>query len=267
MKIGKKEYKDRTYIMGILNVTPDSFSDGGIYNSVDKALFRVEKMLEDGADIIDVGGESTRPGYTMISEKEEIHRILPVIEAIHSRFDCPISVDTYKSAVAKAALSSGAEMINDIWGFQYDKMNAEVCAQMGASCCLMHNSKDKNYDDFVSDMLDTLKESTSIALKAGIDKDKILIDPGVGFGKNYEHNLIAVNNLERLAELGFPYMLAASRKSFIGIALDEDVSHRLSGTLATTVLAVVKGALFVRVHDIKANKEAITMTEKILGRA
>lgn len=266
MKIRNYEFKNHTYIMGILNVTPDSFSDGGKFNHIDKALFHAEQMINDGADIIDVGGESTRPGYTLISDEEEISRVVPVIKKIRDNFDIPISIDTYKSAVADAALNVGADMVNDIWGFKYDKNIANITKKYNAFCCLMHNRNNTNYNDYMIDVLSDLNECVAIAKNAGIDNNKIILDPGVGFGKTYEQNLEIINKLEMLNTLGYPVLLGTSRKSVIGLTLDLPASERVEGTIATTVLAVIKNALFVRVHDVKENKRAIIMTEKILGR-
>ena len=186
MKIGNREFdvKNRTYIMGILNVTPDSFSDGGKWDSMDHALKHAETMIAEGADILDVGGESTRPGYTKISDEEEIHRVVPVIQAIRKRFDIPISVDTYKSQVAEAALEAGADLINDIWGLKYDPRMASVIAASGAACCLMHNRKNRQYSSFASDLKQDLLESVRLAETAGISRDKIILDPGLGFAKD-----------------------------------------------------------------------------------
>ncbi len=266
MKIRNKEFKNHTYIMGILNVTPDSFSDGGCHNSIDKAIFHTEQMINEGADIIDVGGESTRPGYTLISDNEEISRVVPVIEKIRANFDIPISVDTYKSAVADAALNAGADIVNDIWGFKYDSNMAMITKKHNAHCVLMHNRNNTDYNDYINDLLDDLKDSVNIAKNAGIGDSKIIIDPGVGFGKTYEQNLEIINKLESLNTLGYPVLLGTSRKSVIGLTLNLPASQRVEGTIATTVLGVVKGCLFVRVHDVKENKRAIVMTEKILGR-
>lgn len=266
MIIGNKEFKDRTYIMGILNVTPDSFSDGGTHNTIDKALKHTEKMIKEGADIIDVGGESTRPGYTLISDEEEISRVVPVIEKIKANFDIPISIDTYKSNVAKAAAKAGADLLNDIWGFKYDENIAKTAYEYNMSCCLMHNRKEPVYDNYIEDVLSDLKESLDIAQKHNIDKSKILLDPGVGFAKSYEQNLEIINRLEILNTLGFPVLLGTSRKSVIGLTLDLPANERVEGTIATSVIAVIKNALFVRVHDVKENKRAVLMAEKILGR-
>ena len=265
MKIGNTQFdtENKTYVMGILNITPNSFSDGGNWNSLDKALFRTEQMIKEGADIIDVGGESTRPGYTMISESEEIERIVPVIAGIKERFDIPVSADTYKSAVAKKALETGADLINDIWGLKYDKNMAKVISRSGAVCCLMHNREKPEYRDFVKDMIN---ETMEIALNSGIKRDKIILDPGVGFGKTYEQNLMCVKHLHQLCEKGYPVLLGCSRKSLIGNTLDLPVEERLEGTLVTTVMAVLSGCAFVRVHDIKENVRAIKMAEAIMDR-
>ena len=266
MRIGTKEFdlKNRTYVMGILNVTPDSFSDGGKFQVLDTALRHTEEMIKEGAAIIDVGGESTRPGYTKISDEEEISRILPVIEAIRINFDIPISVDTYKSGVAKAAVAAGADLVNDIWGLKYDEKMAEVIAESGAVCCLMHNREQADYKSFLEDMKTDLRETLTIAKKSGIADEKIILDPGVGFGKTYEHNLEAIRCVGQLKELGYPVLLGTSRKSVIGLTLDLPVSERVEGTLVTTVMAVEHGCAFVRVDDVKENVRAIQMAEAIL---
>ena len=268
MIIGGKSFDvlNETYIMAILNITPDSFSDGGCYNSIDKALAHCEKMINDGADIIDVGGESTRPGYTKISSEEEIKRIEPVISAIKKRFDIPVSVDTYKSEVAKAALLAGADLVNDIWGLKYDENMAKVVKEFDVPCVLMHNKERAEYSDFLNDVLTELKESLSLAEKAGIKRDKLIIDPGVGFGKTYEQNIIIIKELDRLRELGLPILLGTSRKSVIGLTLNLPPEERLEGTIATSVIGVMKGAAFLRVHDVLENKRGVAMTEAILGR-
>lgn len=266
--IGNREFDvaNHTYVMGILNVTPDSFSDGGKYNHLDEALFRVEQMVQEGADIIDVGGESRRPGYVMIPDEEEIERTVPVIEAIKSRFDIPVSIDTYKSKVAKANVKAGADLVNDIWGLKYDEKMAPFIAKEKIPCCLMHNRKVADYKNFIAEMKEDLKETIKIAKDAGIKKKRIILDPGVGFGKTYDNNLEAIRYLNELCEMGFPVLLATSRKSVIGLSLDLPVEERVEGTLATTVMGVMNGAAFVRVHDIKENKRAIMMTEAVLGR-
>ena len=267
MRIGAKEFhtKEKTYVMGILNVTPDSFSDGGKYQDMDAVLSHAEEMIRYGAAIIDVGGESTRPGYERISDEEEIERVVPVIRAIKERFDIPVSVDTYKSKVAKAAIEVGADMINDIWGLKADPDMAKVIAESGVACCLMHNRTDMEYHNFLHDLLRDLRESVDIALKAGIRDDKIILDPGVGFAKTYEQNLLAIKHMGRLKDIGYPILLGTSRKSVIGLTLDLPSDDRLEGTLATTVLGVREGVSFVRVHDVKENYRAILMAEKILS--
>ncbi len=268
MKIGNREFdiKNKTYIMGILNVTPDSFSDGGRFNELDAALFRAEEMIREGADIIDIGGESTRPGYTVISDTEEIERVVPVIEKVTAEFDIPVSIDTYKSRVAEAALKTGAHMVNDIWGLKKDPAMAGLIARSGAACCLMHNRENADYTDFVTDMITDLDECVKLAENAGISREKIILDPGVGFAKSYEQNLMAINHVDAIHKLGFPVLLATSRKSVIGLALDLPKDQRVEGTVATTVMGVMKGCAFVRVHDIRENKRAIQMTEAVLGR-
>ena len=268
MKIRNTEFdvKNHTYIMGILNVTPDSFSDGGKWDTLDHAMKHVETMLADGADLIDVGGESTRPGHTPVGAQEEIERVLPVIEAIRSRFDVPISVDTYKGSVADASLKAGADLINDVWGLKYDPEMAPVIARHNAPCCLMHNKENTEYNNFLVDMLSETQECVNIARKAGIKDENIILDPGVGFGKTYEMNLETMNHLELFQHLGFPVLLGTSRKSMIGLTLDLPVDQRVEGTLATSVIGVMKGCAFVRVHDVKENRRVIQMTEAILGR-
>lgn len=268
MQMGKYTFDTdhHCYVMGILNVTPDSFSDGGKWNDMDRAMAHAAQMIEEGATIIDVGGESTRPGYTMISDEEEISRVVPVIRELKKRFDVAVSVDTYKSAVAKAAVEAGADMVNDIWGLKYDEKMADVIANTGAACCLMHNRKEADYTDFMPDMLEDLKETVAIAKKAGIADDKICLDPGVGFGKTYENNLEAIHHVDQLLTLGYPVLLGTSRKSVIGLTLDLPASERMEGTVATSVIGVMKGCAFVRVHDVRENTRAIRMTEAVLGK-
>lgn len=268
MKIGNREFdvQNETYIMGILNATPDSFSDGGNYNSVDAALKHTERMIQQGADIIDVGGESTRPGYTQITDEEEIDRVVPIIEGIKKEFDIPVSLDTYKSHVAKAGIDAGVDLINDIWGLKYDEQMAEVIAKGNVACCLMHNRKDNLYNQFVDDVLSDLKESIDLAKKAGIAEDKIILDPGVGFAKDYEQNLLIVREVQRLQELGYPILLGTSRKSVIGLTLNVPAEERVVGTVATTVWGVEQGCAFFRVHDVLENVQAIQMIRAIRGR-
>ena len=264
MIIGNTTFdEDKTYVCGILNVTPDSFSDGGKFNKLDAALYHAEEMIEEGAMLIDIGGESTRPGYTMISDEEEIERVVPVIEALKSRFDVPLSLDTYKSKVAKAGIESGIDLINDIWGLKYDKAMAKVVADSGLPICIMHNRDNTDYTDFMTDVVSDLKESVDMAITAGIERDKLILDPGVGFAKNLEQNIIVMKELERLNCFKLPILLGTSRKRVIGLTLDLPKDERVEGTLVTTVLAVIKGCMFVRVHDVKENIRTIKMAEAL----
>ncbi|MCR6515068.1 dihydropteroate synthase [Clostridium sp. LY3-2] len=266
MKIGNKEFdlNKRTYVMGILNATPDSFSDGGNYNEVDEAIKRVSEMIKEGADIIDVGGESTRPNAEYVSEEEEIKRVVPIIKAIKENFDIPVSIDTYKSKTAEAALKAGADIVNDVWGFKYDKDMAKVCKKFKAKCILMHNRKEEGYKNLMKDVKFDLIESINIALENGVLKEDIILDPGIGFKKTYEENLKVMNNLEEIKALGYPVLLGTSRKSMIGLALDLPTDERVEGTIATTVIGIQKGCEFVRVHDVLENKRACLMTDAIL---
>ncbi len=265
MKIGGRDFdvQNHTYVMGILNLTPDSFSDGGKWLEKDKALYRVEEMLDEEMDILDIGGESTRPGHVAISGEEEIARVVPVIEAIKGHFDVPISLDTYKAEVAKAGIKAGVDMINDIWGLKKDPAMAQVIAESGVACCLMHNRKEAEYTDLLPDMVADLQESVALALEEGISKDKIILDPGIGFGKAYVDNLQVLGSLDTFKQLRYPLLLGTSRKSVIGLTLDLPVEERLEGTLVTTVMAVLNGYAFVRVHDIKENVRTIRMAEAI----
>lgn len=267
MNIGKKELKlgERTYIMGILNVTPDSFSDGGKYNEIDLALERTEKLINDGADIIDIGGESTRPNFDVVSVDEEISRVVPIIKAIKEKFDILISIDTYKAKTAEAAILAGADIINDVWGFKKDKNIASVASKYKVPCVLMHNRESNEYNSLMEDVLMDLVDSINIALDVGVNREDIILDPGIGFAKTYEENLIVMNNLEKIKNLGFPVLLGTSRKSMIGNALNLPVEERVEGTLATTVIGIMKGCEFIRVHDVLENKRVCIMTDKILG--
>lgn len=266
MRIGNSEFVigKRPYIMGILNVTPDSFSDGGSYTDIDKALKHVKEMMDDGADIIDVGGESTRPGHIKISTQEEIERTCFVIEAIKEHFDIPVSLDTYKSEVARAGLIAGADMINDIWGLKWDDRMASLIAEYKVACCLMHNREVASYENLVADVLKDMQESIDMALAAGIDKDMIITDPGIGFAKNTDENLIMMKHLDELVALGYPVLLGTSRKSMIGNTLGLPVDEREEGTIATSVLGLMKGCSFFRVHDVKKNYRALKMTAAMI---
>lgn len=265
MQIGNKDFPlgKRTYVMGILNVTPDSFSDGGKYENLEKAMAQAENMIEAGADILDVGGESTRPGHKPITEEEEICRVVPVIEELKKRYDVPVSVDTYKSAVAEAALMAGADMLNDIWGFRHDERCASLAARYDVAVCLMHNRDNTAYADLMQEVKEELELSLSIAERYGVKKEKIILDPGVGFGKTREQNLAVMNQLDKIAAMGYPVLLGASRKSVIGLTLELPVNEREEGTIATSVIGAMKGCAFIRVHDVEKNVRALRMTDAI----
>ncbi|MDE6626217.1 MAG: dihydropteroate synthase [Lachnospiraceae bacterium] len=266
MIIGGKEFDfgDHFYIMGILNVTPDSFSDGGRYTDMDKALFQVERLVEDGADILDIGGESTRPEYIEITAEEEIKRVCPIINRIKKSFDIPVSLDTYKSDVAMAGIEAGVDMINDIWGLKWDGTMAEVIAKADIPCCLMHNRRHGAYRDVVEDVLEDLKQCIDMALQAGIAAGNILLDPGIGFAKDVNQNLLLMKHLSRICELGYPVLLGTSRKSMIGLTLDLPVEEREEGTLATSVMGLMAGCSVFRVHDVRTNFRGLKMAEAIM---
>lgn len=268
MIIGNKTFdtKHHGYIMGILNVTPDSFSDGGKYDHLYAALKHAEEMISDGAAIIDVGGESTRPGYTLISDEEEIGRVTPVIEALKKEFDVPVSLDTYKSGVARAGIEAGADLINDIWGLKWDGTMAAVLAETGVASCLMHNRKDTDYKDYLNDVVADLDETMQMAFDAGIKKETIMLDPGIGFAKDLDQNLELMNHLELLNQWDVPVLLGTSRKSMIGLTLDLPSDQRVEGTVATTVSGYMKGCRFFRVHDVKENMRAMKMIEAICAK-
>ena len=293
------DFDKHFYMMGIINVTPDSFSDGGKYNDKEQALRHAEQLVVDGADILDIGGESTRPGHVKITESEEMERVCPIIEKIKNTFDIPVSLDTYKSEVAKAGIKSGADLINDIWGLKWDYVSkkgvlnptmAKVIAKAGVPCCLMHNRKSGmkyektgnslhntttaddvaendayGYENFLEDVMEDMQESIDIALKAGISEDKIMIDPGIGFAKDLQQNLVTMNHLGELCKLGYPVLLGTSRKSMIGLTLDLPVEQREEGTIATSVIGYQAGCRIFRVHDVKANIRALKMAEAILN--
>ena len=266
MRIGKWDFdtEHNVYMMGILNVTPDSFSDGGRYNDLDHALRQAERMVEEGAAILDVGGESTRPNHIKISSEEEIERVCPVIEALKQRFDVPVSLDTYKSDVAVAGIEAGADLLNDIWGLKWDGTMAKVIADAGIACCLMHNRRENVYNDLVEDVLNDLRECVDLALAAGIARDKIMLDPGIGFAKDLDQNLSVMKHIGRIKELGYPILLGTSRKSMIGLTLDLPVSEREEGTLATSIIGLMEGCSVFRVHDVKTNMRGLRMAQAIL---
>lgn len=275
MKIGNRILdfsSGRFYIMGILNITPDSFSDGGKYFNMDKAMRQAERMISEGVDIIDVGGESTRPGYTKISEEEEIDRIVPVIEALKSMYDVPVSVDTYKWRVAKAVLSSGADMINDIWGLDYyedpEHRMAKLVASANIPICIMHNCVEKmqcqNKVDFSNILINDMKKRISIAKDNGVLDKNIIVDPGVGFAKSLDENIWSIHVIKDLKQLGYPVLLGISNKSIIGDIGNLPVDQRKEGTIVLNVLGRQYGGNIFRVHDVKSNKNALNIIDRIL---
>lgn len=261
------DFAKETYVMGILNVTPDSFSDGGKFNSVELAVEQAKKMVADGAKIIDIGGESTRPGYTRISDDEEIARVVPVIKAIlQENLNVVLSIDTYKSAVARAAIEAGAHMINDIWGAKADPEMAKVAAELDVPIILMHNRDNADYADFFQDFLMDLHDSITIAKNAGVKDGHILLDPGIGFAKNMKQSIETMQRLDELVALGYPVLLATSRKRMIGTVLNLPVDERVEGTAATCAFGVMKGCHMMRVHDVKEIARTVKMMDALVGK-
>lgn len=259
-------FGQKTWVMGILNVTPDSFSDGGSYTDVEQAVLRAKAMIAEGADMIDIGGESTRPGHIVISDEEEISRVVPVIEAIVREVDVPLSIDTYKSAVAKAAIEAGAHVINDIWGGKHDPEILRIAADKGVPIILMHNRDQPDYEEFWPDAKRDLEERIDAALAAGVKNEHIWLDPGIGFAKTTAHNLEMMQRLDALVAMGYPVLLGTSRKSFIGKLLDLPVEERLEGSLSTVCFGAEKGCHIVRVHDVKETARALRVTDALSGR-
>jgi dihydropteroate synthase len=260
------DFSKKTYIMGILNATPDSFSDGGKYNNMEHAIEHAKEMVENGADIIDIGGESTRPGYTVISEDEEIERVVPVIEAISKHVSVPISIDTYKAKVAQRAIEAGAHIINDIWGAKADDKMAAVAAEYNVPIILMHNRHDRNYSIFIRDVLNDLYESINIVKQAGVRDEQIILDPGIGFAKDLNENILMMQNLDTLTALGYPVLLGTSKKSMIGQALNLPVEERMEGTGATVCYGIQKGCQIIRIHDVKEMSRMAKMMDILMGK-
>ncbi len=254
----------KTYVMGILNITPDSFSDGGKYDDTEAAVKRAKEMVEDGAHMIDVGGESTRPGYEPVDPSEEVRRVVPVIKRLSAEISVPISIDTSKAVVAREALKAGAHIVNDIWGLQGDKAMAGVVSDYKAGVIMMHNKNDKDYKDLMGDIIKFLLESISIAEKAGVKRECMAVDPGIGFGKTAEDNIGVLRRLKELESLGLPVLLGTSRKSFIGNILDLPVGERLEGTAATVSLGIAGGADIVRVHDVKEMARVARVADSVV---
>ena len=259
-------------IMGILNVTPDSFSDGGQFLKVENAFTHSVKMIEEGADIIDIGGESTKPFADPVSTDEELSRVIPVIEKIRSEYDILISIDTTKSKVAEEAITAGANIINDVSAMEIDENMLQVAKNYNSPIVMMHMKgipknmqNNPTYDHLITEIKDYLSSRVKCAINAGIDKKNIIIDPGIGFGKSVEHNFEIINNLDSFVELGFPVLLGASRKSFIGLTLDVEEKDRLEGSIAANVIGLQKGAKIFRVHDVLAAKKSLIIANKIFN--
>lgn len=260
------DFSKKTYVMGILNVTPDSFSDGGHHNRIEQAITHAKQMVRDGADIIDIGGESTRPGAEKVPLDQELERVIPVIEALKSEVDVPLSIDTYKAETAYQAVKAGAHIINDVWGAKFDPDMPSVMAETDVPVILMHNRFDTNYQEFMPDVIADLEHSIAIAVKAGVNPENIILDPGVGFVKTFKQNLETIRRLNEIAELGYPVLLGTSRKSMIGKALDLPVEERVEGTGATVCLGIERGCSIVRVHDVKEISRMAKMMDIMLGK-
>ncbi|NEY74104.1 dihydropteroate synthase [Bacillus mesophilus] len=252
--------------MGILNVTPDSFSDGGSYPTIEGAVERARKMIQEGADIIDIGGESTRPGSVKVSLSDELERTIPVIEQLSKQIDAPISIDTYKAEVAKQAIEAGAHIINDVWGAKADPNMAKVAAHFQVPIILMHNRDNKNYRNLMKDITSDLMESISIAKFAGVKDEQIILDPGIGFAKDFNMNIEVLQNLDQIVALGYPVLLGTSRKSFIGQILDVPANERIEGTGATVCQGIIKGCHIMRVHDVVAISRMSKVMDVLVGK-
>lgn len=260
-----QDLTNQVTIMGILNVTPDSFSDGGNYNEVEAALVQVEKLLADGATVIDVGGESTRPGATFVSEEDEIARVVPIIRAIKERFNCLVSIDTYKTGTARAALEAGADILNDVWAGLYDGEMLALAAEYKVPIMLMHNQKEESYVDVVGEVKNFLGERAQAALDAGVTADKIWLDPGFGFSKNVQHNLDLLQGLDQITGLGYPVLFGISRKRVVDYLLGGNSlpTDRDQATAALSAWAVQKGCKMVRVHNVAANRDVVKVWDQL----
>ncbi len=254
----------RTYVMGIINLTPDSFSGDGLGSDVSAAVEQALRFEAEGADFIDVGAESTRPGHESITAEEELERLMPALEAMVSRVNLPVSVDTSKAVVARNAVAAGAAIINDQWGLKSEPEIASAAAQTGAGLILMHNQKGRHYDDLIPDVASSLSASAKVALDAGVPRGNIILDPGSGFGKTPDHNLEVLNRLREFTSLGYPLLLGTSRKSTIGMVLDLPVEERVEGTAATVALAVTGGVDIVRVHDVRHMVRVCRMSDAVV---
>jgi len=264
--IGKREFVwgARTYLMAIINMTPDSFSGDGLDLDLDAAVEQALRFEAEGADILDIGGESTRPGGAETTADEEIRRVLPVIERLAARTGTPVSIDTSKAAVAKAALAAGAHLVNDVWGLRHDAAMASVVAHSGAPAVIMHNQRGRAFHDVIGDIRAGLEESIALAEAAGVERDRLIVDPGFGFGWTVEQNLEMLRRLSELTTMGLPLLVGTSRKSTIGAVLDVPVEERLPGTAATVALAIAGGADIVRVHDVAAMRQVCRMADAVV---
>ena len=266
MKIGKHDIDGKACIMGVLNVTPDSFSDGGSYTSVEKALEQADKMITEGAKIIDVGGESTRPGYTFVEAADEINRVVPVIKALKEKFDVLVSIDTYKTETARAALEAGADILNDVWAGLYDGEMLALAAEKNVPIILMHNQKEEKYDNITKEICDFLAERAQAALDAGIAKENIWIDPGFGFAKNEAQNIELLQGLDAVCQLGYPVLFGISRKRTVDYLLGGGTAalERDMGTAALSAWAIAKGCQIVRVHNVDLNRDIVKVISQLV---
>ncbi|MBM7097965.1 dihydropteroate synthase [Bacillus sp. H-16] len=260
------DFLKKSYVMGILNLTPDSFSDGGKHGRKSEAVAHALQMIEEGADIIDVGGESTRPGATMVPADEELRRVIEPLKDVRAHVNVPISIDTYKADVARAAIEAGADIINDVWGAKYDPDMARVAAEYDVPIILMHNRETPHYNDLMNDIKDDLNESIDICLSAGVKEERIILDPGIGFAKTYEENLLVMRHVGKITEMGFPVLLGTSRKSLIAKTLNLPVEERMEGTGATVCYGIEKGCDIVRVHDVKPISRMVKMMDAMIGK-
>lgn len=260
------DYGKKTLIMGILNATPDSFSDGGRYINVDDAVAKAKQLVADGADIIDIGGESTRPGAQFVSADEELSRVIPVIQAISREVAVPISIDTYKAEVAKQAVLAGAHIVNDIWGGKIDPVMPKTVADLDVPYIIMHNRKENTYASFMRDAINDLYKSVQLAISAGVRDENIVLDPGIGFAKDFDLNIEMMRNLDTIVALGYPVLLGTSRKSMIGAVLDLPPTERMEGTGATVCYGIQKGCQIMRVHDVKEIARMAKMMDALMGK-
>ncbi|MFS0784170.1 dihydropteroate synthase [Bacillus sp. 1P06AnD] len=258
------DFSKKTLIMGILNITPDSFSDGGSFFDIEKAVEHARQLVMDGADIIDIGGESTRPGAAVVSAEEEMERVIPVIKAITDEIDVPISIDTYKADVAREAIHAGAHIINDVWGGKADERMYVTAAELDVPYILMHNRDHLDYQHFIRDSFTDLYECILAAKKAGVQDEKIILDPGIGFAKNLDMNLDMMGNLNHLVALGYPVLLGTSKKSMIGAILDLPPDERVEGTIATVCFGIQQGCQIMRVHNVKEVSRAAKVMDALL---